>query len=711
MKIVGFYQFHEKKEQTGEIENLYCIVEQDESGNYTARYTDDFEQANNIELVNFYRSMKYKSVEELLKDHKRFGRQLNNEVFRKRLLEVYGIDTKDIKNFFDEVKNEEEEKEEEEEKKDEKKLPIRNLKVRKGFFERMVSAIKKYKKRVIAGIAAVAVMAGTVFGCHLNRESKTGDAVAVVDTRDDLDQENEIVIEKTKEEEMNELIEETQNSKVKTFMQNFRDRIFGFNKLASSYQDSQNRILGLTPEQLTAKDMAIFGDRYGSIINNIGTIKDPYLYNTSFLEADNIMTQVSVLQKKSSGLWSHFEDSDIAKFATKYESSMISLNQAEKEADKKKHAEDFLKMFKKDFKIDTRDWDPKELFQKNPKYLAVMPTVKAFMLKAEDSIDDDSLKNDWKKIENAYQEVAKENIKKAITSLKQTEDSIAYEDYMEKIKAAMREKELYPTGIANITTTTYYQEALKLPKLEVKSNLVELVPTVPVVSTITPTPVATEPVQQEEVVVSDQSSYESENSVPSYSTEDENYTVDEDVPTYDTSDENFEYEEDENSEQQEIPVETPTPTPTPTETKEDTLQQELDEANKAIEDGGKGKIPEDFNGIPGVVDDNGYFDGSIEDLTTDSNGVVESEEEVTNESTEAPSTIEESEEDYVPATDSSVEEVPVVTEDATSVEEAAEQAVEAMANGQDATLVYNMDNGNYHVNIEMPEEKASTYTM
>ena len=192
-KIVGFYQFHEMNEKTGKKENLYCIVEQEEDGNYTTRYIKDFKQASEVELVNFYRSMGYKSVEELLKDDKRFCRQLKNEVFREKLLEEYGIDTKDIKNFF----------------------------------QKLAKKIKQYKRRVIAGVAAVAVIAGSIFGCHLNRESKTGDAVAVVDTNTDTKKEdfNENSILMTKEEEMNEMIENTSDKKIKNYMKDFRDRI------------------------------------------------------------------------------------------------------------------------------------------------------------------------------------------------------------------------------------------------------------------------------------------------------------------------------------------------------------------------------------------------------------------------------------------------------------------------------------------------------
>lgn len=701
MKIVGFYQFHEVNQETGELENLYCIVEQDEKGNYTSRYIADFDQAN-IELVNFYRSMGYKSVDELLEDKEHFGRQLNNQIFRKKLEEVYGIDTSDTENFFEKLESLEEEE----------KLPIKNLNVRNGFFHKLVNKIKQYKKRVIAGVAAVAVIAGSIFGCHLNRESKTGDAVAIVDTNkeDDLEQE---IVSLTKEEEMNEMIENTYDEKIKSYMKNFRDRIFGFNKLASKYVDSKNRTLGLTTGQLTAKDMAILGDQFGNTIDNMRDIKDPSVYNTNFRDADKVITQASLLETTGSGLWSHFPDTEIAKFATKYESSIVALNQADTKDAKKKHTEDFLKMVEKDFGINKKDFNAKETLQNNKKLLAVMPIVKAFVLKAENSIKDTDFGNAFEKIEKAYNEVSEENIKKAIKSLTPTENSNAYEDYMEKIKAAMEEKEIYPSlGVADLSSTKDYQEALKLPKIENEDNIVSIVPVETPITTPSPLPVVEQPTVEP---IGIESNYDD---TPSYSYEDDSsYSsdpVDSEVPDYTTDDENFEYE---GEKEEEVPTETPEVTLTPDEA-DDTLQKEIDDANQAIDDGGKGKVPEDFEGAPGVVDENGYFDGSIEDITTDNSGVVESEEEVDQNLTPQESTadasyeVTESEENYATSdtTDVPVEEVPVVEQEAPSVEAVAEQAVERMANGEDATIVYNVESGNYDVTVEPTVEEEANYT-
>lgn len=638
-KYLEYYQFHEKDED-GNIVCLYCIVKRTDDG-ICLQFEKDYNTALK-ELEEFAYDNEIYTTEEL-KNSSKLHLQVSNKEFREELAKKYGYKTDEINNFneasgislivplddnkinYEEIidsnpskrttstndgdENTEEEKEEVADSEEEKSHPI----------------IEKLKKLKIKGIKKLAIRSGIIVsalilgftgikGC--TKKGTTKDLKAEDYTIDPqmIEAENEAKAADNNQETTDDVTTDdiqdpidlqdnnsssdfqtylNQSSEVtKNYMTDFKNNLSAFNGVARNYIDtSKNSRLGLDTNNYTAFQMALLGSGFGSYVDNVSS----YWYHEDlyqdYVKTNDQLKQLATVQKQSAGLANALKGEERQEFYNKYENMIIDLNKTTDIEEKQSKAEDILSQIKKDFNMDSENYNPEELLRSDSKYIAVMPMVRSVYDRAKDSNYENTPSADkMKQLSLAYRKVVSDNLLNALDSI-EVKSSItpSYEMYMDEIGKLLDSVDLYVIDDErNIRDTELYKQSKKLPAKEIK-----VTPTSTSIPTLTPT-LAPTPVGNSNVDVE---------------TIENTGAAEVDIPVYTTDDDNFEYQEDTNDSVQDETTDSIT----------DNTVSSPSIADQIIESD-EGTTEENTN-------DN---DNNTNDTITDDNQIVESEEDIAN---------------------------------------------------------------------------------
>ena len=565
-KYLEYYQFHEKDED-GNTVCLYCIVKRTDDGIYL-QFEKDYNTALK-ELKEFAYDNEIYTTEEL-KNSSKLHLQVSNKEFREELAKKYGYKTDEINNFneefgislivplddnkinYEEVidpnplrrtistnddENAEEEMEEVDDFEEEKSHPIiEKLK------RLRLKGIKKLAIR-IGAIATIAVLGITgIKSC--SKKGISEDLVTVESDTNSEDPVEYITQDPTPEENINagsnlpvfQSYLNQSSEATRKYMTNFKKNLKSFNKIAKNYVDANNTSrLGLDTDNYTAFEMALLGNEFGSMVDNVSTYWNSDDLYRSYVKTNDQLKQLATVQIKSTGLANALKGKERQNFYRKYEDMIIDLNSTEKSSEKITKVENIFKQIKSDFNMDSENYNPKELFRDDSKYIAVMPMVRNIYDEAKNcGYDNTPSAAKMKQLSEAYQTVVRENIEEALSSITVYEDTTpSYEMYASQIALDLEQDDLY--------VIDNKRDIRELGIYKLRRNLPEKVKKV----TPTPTPtVAPKTVESSTTTpsVSENTSAIDE-SAPDVSNENSDSvdTTDISTPVYTTDDDNFEY--------------------------------------------------------------------------------------------------------------------------------------------------------------------------
>ena len=634
-KYLEYYQFHETDEN-GNVICLYCIVKRTDDG-ICLQFEKEYNTALE-ELKEFAYDNEIYTTEEL-KNSSKLHLQVSNKEFREELAKKYGYKTDEINNFneafgtslivplddnkinYEEVidsnplgstistndgdENAEEEREEVADSEEKKSHPI----------------IEKLKKLKIKGIKKLAIRSGIIVsalilgftgikGCTkkgITKDLKTEDytidpqmveaeneakaAANNQETTDDVtnyDVQDPIDLQDNNSSSDFQTYLNQSSEVTKNYMTDFKNNLSAFNGVARNYIDtSKNSRLGLDTNNYTAFQMALLGSGFGSYVDNVSS----YWYHEDlyqdYVKANDQLKQLATVQKQSSSLANALKGEERQEFYNKYENMIIDLNKTTDIEEKQSKAENILSQIKKDFNMDSENYNPEELLRSDSKYIAVMPMVRSVYDRAKDSNYENTPAADkMKQLSLAYRKVVSDNLLNALDSI-EVKSSItpSYEMYMDEIGRLLDSVDLYVIDDErNIRDTELYKQSKKLPAKEIKVTPTSIPTLTP---TLAPTPVGNSNVDVETI---------------------ENTGAAEvDIPVYTTDDDNFEYQEDTNDNVQDETTDSIT---------DDTVSSPST-ADQIIESD-EGTTEENTN------------DNNTNDTITDDNQIIESEEDIAN---------------------------------------------------------------------------------
>lgn len=572
-KYLEYYQFHEKDED-GNTVCLYCIVKRTDDG-ICLQFEKDYNTALK-ELKEFAYDNEIYTTEEL-KNSSKLHLQVSNKEFREELAKKYGYKTDEINNFNEELgislivplddnkinyeevidpnplrrtistndgdENAEEEMEEVADFEEEKSHPIiEKLK------RLRLKGIKKLAIR-IGAIATIAVLGITgIKSC--SKKGISEDLVTVESDTNSEDPVEYITQDPTPEENINagsnlpvfQSYLNQSSEATRKYMTNFKKNLKSFNKIAKNYVDANNTSrLGLDTDNYTAFEMALLGNEFGSMVDNVSTYWNSDDLYRSYVKTNDQLKQLATVQIKSTGLANALKGKERQNFYRKYEDMIIDLNSTEKSSEKITKVENIFKQIKSDFNMDSENYNPKELFRDDSKYIAVMPMIRNIYDEAKNcGYDNTPSAAKMKQLSEAYQTVVRENIEEALSSITVYEDTTpSYEMYASQIALDLEQDDLY--------VIDNKRDIRELGIYKLRRNLPEKVKKVTPTPTATPTPtVAPKTVESSTTTpsVSENTSAIDE-SAPDVSNENSDSvdTTDISTPVYTTDDDNFEYNE------------------------------------------------------------------------------------------------------------------------------------------------------------------------
>ncbi len=643
IKYLEYYQFHETDEN-GNVICLYCIVKGTDDG-ICLQFEKEYNTALE-ELKKFAYDNQIYTTEEL-KNSSKLHLQVPNKKFREELAKKYGYKTDEINNFneefgiglivplddnkinYEEVINPNPVSEDtnsnptpvsedansnpnsnDDENTDEDEIGDFDTEKRHPIIEKLKSlkfkGIKKLAIR-IGAIATIAVLGITgIRGC--SKKGTTEDLNTETIDPQMIEAENEAKAEANNQGSNTDVanydvqdpsdVYSNNNSSyfqtylnqscetTKKYMTDFKNSLSAFNGVARNYIDaSKNSRLGLDTNNYTAFQMALLGSDFGSYADNVST----YWYHEDlykdYVKTNDQLKQLATVQKQPSGLANALKGEERQDFYKKYENMIIDLNKTTDVQEKQAKAENILSQIKTDFNMDSENYNPEELLRSDSKYIAIMPMVRSVYDRAKNSNYEntpDAAK--MKELSLAYRRVVSDNILRALDSI-DVKESItpSYEMYMDEIGRLLDSVNLYVIDDErNIRDTELYKQSKNLPAKEV-----EVTPT--------PTPV--------------------DNSNVDVETLENTGAAEVDIPVYTTSDDNYEYQEDTTSSNDNTTTDT---TDNTTDTVEDTTDNTVSEPS--ITD----QIIESDEGTTDEITN----DNNSNDIVTDDNQIIESEEDI-----------------------------------------------------------------------------------
>lgn len=541
-KYLEYYQFHEKDED-GNTVCLYCIVKES-LGGVSFQFISDYDMALE-ELREFaYDNELY--TDDDLRNSNKLHLQTTNKDFRDLLKKKYNYDTSEIENFNDKIGQVEE-----------VDLPINFSGILNNNPIKKINIIEKLKKLKIKGIKKLAIRIGAiatiaVLGITgIKSCSKKGISEDLVTVESDTNSEDPveyITQDPTPEENINagsnlpvfQSYLNQSSEATRKYMTNFKKNLKSFNKIAKNYVDANNTSrLGLDTDNYTAFEMALLGNEFGSMVDNVSTYWNSDDLYRSYVKTNDQLKQLATVQIKSTGLANALKGKERQNFYRKYEDMIIDLNSTEKSSEKITKVENIFKQIKSDFNMNSENYNPKELFRDDSKYIAVMPMVRNIYDEAKNcGYDNTPSAAKMKQLSEAYQTVVRENIEEALSSITVYEDTTpSYEMYASQIALDLEQDDLY--------VIDNKRDIRELGIYKLRRNLPEKVKKVTPTPTATPTPTVAPKTAESSTTTPSVSENTSatEESAPDVSNENSDSvdTTDISTPVYTTDDDNFEY--------------------------------------------------------------------------------------------------------------------------------------------------------------------------
>lgn len=607
-KYLEYYQFHETDEN-GNTVCLYCVAVQTRDGRTVIQFIEDYDDAIG-ELKDFAYDNQIYTTEEL-KKNSHLHLQISNDEFREQLKKRFNYDTSQIDNFHNMIDHDVEV----EKQKPEPEIYYEEVmpeKPERWKFKKP-KILEKLKNLKFKGVKRLAVRLGiiatvgvvgffAVKGC--SKKGTTEDLVidnqmveaenrTKNDDRANYDVQDPIDVETNKESNFQTYLNQS-DAVTKEYMTKFKENLGAFNGVARNYIDaSKNSRLGLDTNNFTAFQMGLLGSDFGTYADNVSSY---WYYDDlyeNYVKTNDQLKQLATVQKQSSGLAKVLATKEQQDFYKKYEDMIIDLNKTSDDREKITKAENILSEIKKDFNMDSEDYNPSKLLRSDSKYIAVIPMVRSVYDRAKNSnYDNTPTAENMKELSKAYRSVVGDNILKALDSI-EVKESItpSYEMYTDEIARLLGNVNLYVIDDErSVRDTELYKQNSKLPE-----KVIEV--------TATPTPVEVTPTVTEAPVA----------------------TTDESVPVYSYTDDNYDYQESSDSSSYETADTTDTTTDVASNDNSEEVNTSGSDNNTVTEEPSiTDQIIESDEGTDEITNDN----NSTDDTISDDNQIIEKEEDI-----------------------------------------------------------------------------------
>ncbi len=573
-KYLEYYQFHETDEN-GNLICLYCIVKRTDDG-ICLQFEKEYNTALE-ELKEFAYDNQIYTTEEL-KNSSKLHLQVPNKKFREELAKKYGYKTDEINNFneefgsslivpLDDTKINYEEvinpnpvsedtnsnpnsNDDDDENTDEDEMDDFDTEKRHPIIEKLKSlklkGIKKLAIR-IGAIATIAVLGITgIKAC--SKKGVSEDLVTVEPVTNNDDPIEYIEQDPTPEENSNsgsnlstfQTYLNQSSETTRKYMTNLKNNLKSFNKIAKNYIDvNKNSRLGLDTDNYTAFEMALLGNEFGSVVDNVSTYWNSNDLYRNYVKTNDQLKQLATVQIKSTGFAKTLKGKERQNFYRKYEDMIIDLNSTEKNNEKITKVENIFKQIKNDFNMDSNNYNPKELFRSDSKYIAIMPMVRNIYDEAKNcGYDNTPSAAKMKQLSEAYQAVVRENIDEALSSIEVNENvTPSYEMYTSQIALDLEQDDLYVIdNKRDVRSIGIYKLRGNLPK---KAKKVTPTPTVTVAPSVIDSSVTVPSVNENSSPLVEGATNIDNTDINNNDID----TTDIAAPIYTTTDDNFEYNE------------------------------------------------------------------------------------------------------------------------------------------------------------------------